>query len=76
MEAYHLLNHNCNNFTDEACKYLVEQPIPAHITGLPATVMSTPLGRMLEPMINNVMQAKNGMAGMIPTEDMEFAQQP
>jgi hypothetical protein len=65
MDSYHLLNHNCNNFTDEACRWLVGQPIPAHITGLPAEVLNTPLGKMVEPMINQMMTAKNGMIAPI-----------
>lgn len=48
-EAYSLFSNNCNNFTDEFAQLLVGQGIPAHITGLPAEVLETPFGRMLQP---------------------------
>lgn len=68
--TYHLLNHNCNNFTDEVCLYLVGQNIPAHITGLPAELLSTPLGRQFEPMINSMMQMQTSMfGGAAPASD-------
>jgi len=63
LGTYHLLNHNCNNFTDEACHYLIGQGIPAHITGLPAEILATPLGRSFEPMINSMMQMQSNMFG-------------
>eukprot|EP01083_Nonionella_stella_P043094 116304_1 len=51
METYSLLNHNCNNFTAEAAQFLTGKHIPDYITGLPAEVLSTPLGALLRPMI-------------------------
>lgn len=77
MESYHLLNHNCNNFTDEVMKYLVNQGIPSHIVNLPAEVLNTPMGRTLEPIINSLMQMKDGLANpltaapaALPNEEM------
>ena len=32
------------------------QGIPAHITGLPAEFLSTPIGQMLRPMIDQVLR--------------------
>ena len=58
MEAYHLLHHNCNNFTDECCRFLVGKGIPSNITGLPAEVLQTPIGKSFEPLINSMMQVK------------------
>ena len=40
---YSLLKWNCNNFSDEVCKFLLGKPIPAHITGLPAEVGAVPV---------------------------------
>ena len=67
-ETYNLITHNCNNFTDECCQFLIGQGIPGHITGLPAELMATPIGMMLRPMIegfeNNMRQQGGG--GMDP----------
>jgi len=43
-ETYRLLEHNCNNFSNEVALFLIGQPIPAFITGLPAEVVNSPLG--------------------------------
>jgi hypothetical protein len=39
-QDYHLLDNNCNNFTDMVCQFLVGKKIPAHITGLPADFLN------------------------------------
>lgn len=48
-EAYSLFSNNCNNFADEFAQLLVGEGIPSHITGLPAEVLQTPFGKMLQP---------------------------
>ncbi|KAI3639563.1 hypothetical protein MIR68_002257 [Amoeboaphelidium protococcarum] len=53
-DKYHLLNNNCNNFTDTVCQFLVGKGIPSRITSLPSTFMNSPLGRQLTPMINQM----------------------
>ncbi|KAJ4459341.1 putative desumoylating isopeptidase 1 [Paratrimastix pyriformis] len=63
--TYHLLQNNCNNFSSDVAVFLTGKPIPSWITGLPAEVMSTPLGRMLEPMINQDMFGGGG-GGVMP----------
>ncbi|KAI9033370.1 PPPDE putative peptidase domain-containing protein [Hyaloraphidium curvatum] len=50
-DRYHLLDNNCNSFSDEVCTFLVGKNIPSHITGLPADFLSTPLGQQFRPMI-------------------------
>ncbi|CAF0844096.1 unnamed protein product [Didymodactylos carnosus] len=51
---YHLLDWNCNNFSNELCKYLLAgKGIPEDILDLPKIVKSTPLGRMLLSFLNN-----------------------
>lgn len=65
-ENYHVLDNNCNNFTDECSQFLTGSPIPKgiqwksikfpnflEIRDLPAEFASTPLGAMLRPMIDN-----------------------
>jgi len=82
---YDLLKHNCNNFTDEASKFLLGKPIPDWITGLPERALSSPLGAMIRPMLENLQsqmgQALPGMQGMFvqpqlpvvnPAFDKEF----
>ncbi|GJJ77765.1 desumoylating isopeptidase 1 [Entomortierella parvispora] len=53
-DAYHLLDNNCNNFSNEVCQFLVGQPIPAHITSLPADFLNTPFGQTMRPMIEGM----------------------
>ncbi|KAK3279888.1 hypothetical protein CYMTET_12246 [Cymbomonas tetramitiformis] len=52
MNTYSLLSNNCNNFSEELAQFLTGSSIPAHITGLPADVLETPLGAMLGPMLS------------------------
>lgn len=56
QQTYNLLRHNCNNFSDEVCKFLTTSGtgIPEHIINLPSLVFNTPGGRMLLPMFENM----------------------
>ncbi|KDN42394.1 DUF862-domain-containing protein, partial [Tilletiaria anomala UBC 951] len=49
---YHLLEHNCNTFTNECMQILTGREIPARITNLPADFLSTPFGMMMRPQID------------------------
>jgi desumoylating isopeptidase 1 len=40
-EAYDLLQHNCNNFSNELALFLCGNSIPQHIIDLPSEVLST-----------------------------------
>ena len=51
QDTYHVFKHNCNNFTDECAKFLLGTGIPSEIIDLPKIFLSTPLGRMIEPMM-------------------------
>ncbi len=67
-EAKHLLltdlfHNNCNNFSDEVSHFLLGKGIPAHITGLPAEVLATPLGQSLKPMIEGMQANMMAEAG-------------
>ncbi|EGC38232.1 hypothetical protein DICPUDRAFT_149119 [Dictyostelium purpureum] len=53
MDTYHLLENNCNHFTNECSNFLLGKGIPDHIVNLPSDFLKTPLGAMLGPMINN-----------------------
>lgn len=58
-DRYHLLNNNCNHFTDHVCQFLVSKGIPSHITSLPAEFLNTPLGQSLRPMIDSMFAGPN-----------------
>ncbi|KAI9244897.1 PPPDE putative peptidase domain-containing protein [Sporodiniella umbellata] len=53
-EKYHLLDFNCNTFSNDLCQFLCGQDIPAHITGLPSEVLNTPFGQSILPMIEGM----------------------
>jgi hypothetical protein len=50
-EKYDLFDHNCNHMSQQLCEFLVGKSIPDHISSLPQTVLQTPFGQMLRPMI-------------------------
>ncbi|KAG0606396.1 hypothetical protein M758_9G138000 [Ceratodon purpureus] len=55
MLNYSLLNRNCNNFTNEAAKFLVGSGIPDHILNQADTAFNTvPLGAMMLPMLQQL----------------------
>lgn len=53
-ETYSLLNHNCNNFSNEIAQFLVGTSIPDYIIELPNEVISSPMGAMMLPMIQQL----------------------
>ncbi|KAI9115935.1 hypothetical protein K1719_012865 [Acacia pycnantha] len=53
-ETYNLLTHNCNNFSNEIAQFLVGTSIPDYILQLPNEVMSSPMGHLILPMIQNL----------------------
>uniref|UniRef100_A0A914XQC9 PPPDE domain-containing protein n=1 Tax=Plectus sambesii TaxID=2011161 RepID=A0A914XQC9_9BILA len=63
---YHLLEHNCNNFSNEVAQFLTGNPIPAKIVNLPSEVMKTPFGQMIRPFIESMMGQVNGMGQFQP----------
>ncbi|KAM5563126.1 desumoylating isopeptidase 1 [Rosa sericea] len=66
-ETYSLLTHNCNNFSNEVAQFLVGATIPDYILQLPNEVMSSPMGGLILPMIQNLeMTLKSGAAPQAP----------
>ena len=59
LEAYHLLHHNCNHFTDECSMFLLGTHTPEEVRNLSEEVLSTPFGQMIQPLINSFIQQKN-----------------
>ncbi|KAL3828136.1 hypothetical protein ACJIZ3_016938 [Penstemon smallii] len=53
-ETYSLLTHNCNNFSNEVAQFLVGGSIPEYILNLPNEVMSSPMGALMLPMIQQL----------------------
>eukprot|EP01102_Stenamoeba_stenopodia_P001124 TRINITY_DN10984_c0_g1_i1.p1 TRINITY_DN10984_c0_g1~~TRINITY_DN10984_c0_g1_i1.p1 ORF type:complete len:184 (+),score=43.16 TRINITY_DN10984_c0_g1_i1:158-709(+) len=62
MNSYDIIHNNCNNFTNEMAQFLVGSSIPSEITSLPTDFLETPMGRMLQPMLqsmqNSMIQAR------------------
>jgi len=56
-QTYNLLSHNCNNFSDTVCMFLLQRGIPQEIVGLPERVFATPLGMMIRPMIEGMQRS-------------------
>lgn len=63
-ETYSLLTHNCNNFSNEVAQFLVGVSIPDYILQLPNEVMSSPMGAMILPMIQQLEATMR--AGAVP----------
>lgn len=63
-ETYSLLTHNCNNFSNEVAQFLVGVSIPDYILQLPSEVMSSPMGAMILPMIQQLEATMR--AGAVP----------
>ncbi|RNA05660.1 desumoylating isopeptidase 1-like, partial [Brachionus plicatilis] len=68
--TYNLLEHNCNNFSNDLSMFLIGKPIPQHIIDLPREVLSSPLGAMLRPLLEQAAdplhQYKNGDSSFLP----------
>lgn len=54
LDTYNLLNNNCNNFSNELATMLTGNGIPPHILNLPAEVLSTPMGHLLRPYLDQL----------------------
>ncbi|DBA03357.1 TPA: hypothetical protein N0F65_004634 [Lagenidium giganteum] len=77
--TYDLLNNNCNNFSNELANFLLGKSIPQHIIDLPNEALSTPLGAMLRPAIENMqreMQATGNQPFAIPFNNPALATAP
>ncbi|TDL23184.1 DUF862-domain-containing protein [Rickenella mellea] len=51
-DKYHLLDFNCNSFTNDCVGFLTGGSIPAWIKDLPTDFLSTPFGAALRPTID------------------------
>ncbi|KAF8583356.1 DUF862-domain-containing protein [Ramaria rubella] len=53
-DKYHLLDFNCNSFTNDCVGFLTGGSIPSWIKDLPQDFLSTPFGAALRPTIDNM----------------------
>ncbi|KAJ7366713.1 PPPDE putative peptidase domain-containing protein [Mycena albidolilacea] len=53
-EKYHLLDFNCNSFTNDAAGFLTGGSIPSFVKDLPTDFLATPFGAALRPTIDNM----------------------
>ncbi|CEH12260.1 Uncharacterized conserved protein [Ceraceosorus bombacis] len=60
-QAYHLLNFNCNNFSDELAEILTGRGIPSHITSLPSDFLSTPFAEQYSAASSDPRQISFGL---------------
>lgn len=64
---YNLLNNNCNHFTDAAVLYLLGRHTPEDLREMIPSLLSTPLGQMLRPMLEQVTSAGTTAASGHPS---------
>lgn len=60
---YDVLNHNCNHFTDELSRFLLNEPLPKHIVSQGEAVMQSPLLRVVSPVLNYYLGRFDGAEG-------------
>lgn len=56
--AYHILDNNCNHFTDACAKFLVNTGIDSGIVNLPDVIKGTPLAAMFTPAIDAMQRVR------------------
>ncbi|OSX56549.1 hypothetical protein POSPLADRAFT_1175262 [Postia placenta MAD-698-R-SB12] len=64
-DKYHLLDFNCNSFTNDVIGFLTGGSIPSWIKDLPSDFLSTPFGAALRPTIDNMF--RRPVPGAAPT---------
>ncbi|MCQ2819217.1 MAG: hypothetical protein MJ252_18295 [archaeon] len=64
IQTYNVLNHNCNHFTDDALFFLTGKHLPDSILKQHETLLNTPLGAMIRPMLEQMSQGGNN--AMLP----------
>lgn len=49
QSTYHLINNNCNHFTNAICNFLCDKPLPDNILKQHEVIMESALGKWLIP---------------------------
>ncbi|KAF8895174.1 PPPDE putative peptidase domain-containing protein [Infundibulicybe gibba] len=65
-DKYHLLDFNCNSFTNDCVGFLTGGEIPAYIRDLPTDFLSTPFGASLRPTIDAMYRRPSPSAATPP----------
>ncbi|EIW81341.1 DUF862-domain-containing protein [Coniophora puteana RWD-64-598 SS2] len=63
-DKYHLLDFNCNTFTNDLVEFLTGNSIPAYIKELPSDFLSTPFGAALRPTIDAMFRGPQNPAAV------------
>ncbi|KAK9707823.1 hypothetical protein K7432_009955 [Basidiobolus ranarum] len=74
-DKYHLLDNNCNTFSNEVCQFLTGKTLPDYITGLPRDFLNTPLGQQLRPLIDGFFRSdtRNSFIPSVSSADNQNA---
>lgn len=73
---YHLLDHNCNHFSNEVCLHLTNMPIPQSILDLPNRVKTSPVASLLMPLIESQTPRGEGMSSLHREPSADFKHFP
>ncbi|TFK24385.1 thioredoxin family protein [Coprinopsis marcescibilis] len=65
-DKYHLLEFNCNSFTNDCVGFLTGASIPDFIKDLPTDFLSTPFGQSLRPTIDAMYRRPTANAAPVP----------
>ncbi|KAH9924254.1 DUF862-domain-containing protein [Epithele typhae] len=74
-DKYHLLDFNCNSFTNDCVGFLTGGSIPAWIKDLPSDFLSTPFGAALRPTIDSMFRRPTPGAASPPAAPSPGAMQ-
>ncbi|KAF9071216.1 PPPDE putative peptidase domain-containing protein [Rhodocollybia butyracea] len=66
-DKYHLLDFNCNSFTNDCAAFLTGGSIPDFIKDLPSDFLSTPFGAALRPTIDAMYRRPGTTPSQLPT---------
>ncbi|KAL8293100.1 hypothetical protein RQP46_000794 [Phenoliferia psychrophenolica] len=69
-EAYHLLDFNCNSFTNDVLGFLNGGTIPDDIRNLPRDILATPFGQQMRPMIDQLFSGRSGPPAQTAVESL------
>ncbi|KAJ7147552.1 PPPDE putative peptidase domain-containing protein [Mycena crocata] len=72
-DKYHLLDFNCNSFTNDCAGFLTGGSIPAFVKDLPTDFLSTPFGAALRPTIDSMYRRPAPGAPVAPPPNQPVA---
>ncbi|KAG2343218.1 DUF862-domain-containing protein [Suillus weaverae] len=69
-DKYHLLDFNCNSFTNDCLGFLTGGSLPSYIKDLPSDFLSTPFGAALRPTIDAMFRGRASTGVLAPPPDI------